>query len=118
MSIRYKNSSIAVDTLEGLYNLRDQAEVLWFLENNSFLVPLLVETHDQIRNHFPFSQIFLQVMIDPEEADEGQLVVFIAADLSPDEVIERLGEFDRNWWLEALGHTRGKLCVHTVDGRQ
>ena len=97
--------------LDRLYTFRERTEVLWFLERYPFLPPLLLEAYDEIENHFPYSELFLEVVTDPEETDDSQLVISIGTNLNPDEADDRLDEFDDSWWLDALDQAQGKLCI-------
>lgn len=104
-------SQAVIQWLERLYTFRQREEVLWFLERYPFLVSLLLEAYDRIGAYFPYSQVFLQVVTDPEATDDDQVVVFIATALDPDEAVESLERFDDEWWLDALDWARGKLCI-------
>jgi len=104
-------SRTEVEWIERLYTLRERAEVLGFLERHPFLVSLLLEAYGQIGNYFPGSQIFLEVLTDPEAFNDYQLIASIATNLGPDEAIDMLEQFDENWWLDALDRAQGKLCI-------
>lgn len=101
-----------IQWLERLYTFREREEVLWFLESYPFLVSLLLEAYDNIGNYFPYTQVFLEVVTDPEAINDYQLVSSIATNLGPDEVIDRLERFDEDWWLDALDQAQGKLCIN------
>jgi len=109
-------SQAEVQGLERLYTFRKRAEVLWFLGKYPVLVPLLLEAHDKIGDHFSHPQLFLEVVTDPEVNDDHQLVVFIATNSRPDEALRRLGRFDEDWWLDASHGAQGNLCIH-VESR-
>ncbi|MBL7075352.1 TIGR04255 family protein [candidate division KSB1 bacterium] len=98
-------------TLERLYTFREREEVLWFLERYPFLVSLLLDAYKEIGNYFPYSQVFLEVITDPEATEDSQLVIFIATNLAPDKADDRLERFDEDWWLDALDRAQGKLCI-------
>ena len=101
-----------VEFLERLYTFRERGEVLGFLEKYPFLVSLLLEAYNEIGNYFPYSQVFLEVVTDPEVTDDSQLVIFIATDLDPFETDARLERFDEAWWLDALDQAQGKLYIN------
>src|SRR5438128_406632 len=65
-----------IQYLERLYVFRKRLEILRFLEQYSFLVPILVESWSTIRNYFTHPRLFLEVVVDPEAVDEEQLVIF------------------------------------------
>jgi hypothetical protein len=100
-----------VRCLERLYIFRDREEVLWFLERYPFLVSLLLEAYEEIWNYFPYSQVSLEVISDPEALDEYQLLASISTSLAPDEAIDKLEQFDESWWLDALDRVQSKLCI-------
>ena len=97
--------------LERLYTFRERAKALWFLERYPFLISLLLEAYSKIGNYFPYPQVFLEVVTDPEAFDDYQLVVSIATNLDPDEAVDTLERLDEDWWLDALDRAQGKLCI-------
>src|SRR2546427_7658944 len=96
-----------IQYLERLYIFRERLEILRFLEQYSFLVPILVESWSTIRNYFTHPRLFLEVVVDPEAVDEEQLVIFITTSMQPDEASGSLDRFDDDWWLDALERTHG-----------
>ena len=97
--------------LEQQYTLRDQVEVWQFLRRHSFLVQLLLDTHREIKAYFPNSEVFLDMSIEPEEADDKEnLIGSIATDLPSDEAIETLEKFYDNWWWQASKKADGRVA--------
>jgi hypothetical protein len=95
-----------------LYTLRRDTQVSAFIERYSFLLPLLWEVHAKLEKYFDRSpELFLEVVADPEEPGHRQLFVYVGVSLSPDEALDRLGWFDREWWLDNLELAMGKLCI-------
>jgi len=97
--------------LSKIYNLREPSRVLEFLRNNVSLIPLVVEAYGKIREYFPQADAVLEVITDPEEANE-ELVIFIRTNLPPDEAFKRLEQLDKDWWLDASYEAGEKLCIH------
>ena len=112
-SLTYPTSDLR--KLEKFYvfrNLRNRSEVIKFVVDNSFLLHPLCEACEQIRNCFGNSaQVVLEVVTDPEFADDQELVIFIRTDLSPDEAFEKLEQIDDEWWLDVPPNVREKLCI-------
>jgi hypothetical protein len=104
-------SLINIQPLEQLFVFRRPTEVRHFLEENPFLGPLLKEAYINIREYFPSSEIFLEVVADPEAFDEEQLVIFIPVTQDPDGASEALNQLDQNWWLDAMERSQDKLCI-------
>jgi hypothetical protein len=100
-------------SLEQLYTFRGRLEVQRFLEEYPVLAPLLLEAYGKIGSYFgPYPEVALEVVTDPEAADDRQLFAFIGTCLSPDEALDRLEQFDKSWWLSALDRAEGNLCIH------
>ena len=100
-------ANLDVESLEKLYTFRERIEVLDFLEKHPFLIPLLIETHPHIREHFPDSPLFLEYVPDPE-IDDPPLVVYIATNLETEEAWDRMDLLD-NWWVEVPNRGQGKM---------
>ena len=98
-------------SIEGLYSLKGKAAVIQFLDEYPFLIPLLLEARKNIRAHFPNSEVSLEVIVDPEAEDDDQLLASVSTSLGAEDVYRRLKEFDRAWWLDALGRSQGLLCI-------
>lgn len=104
--------TLELETLERLYTLRKRPEVIKFLADNSFLFPLLHEVYEKIRDYFGESvEVVLEVFTDPEVEMHQELGVFIRTNLSPNEAITCLEQFDDKWWLDAPPNARKKLCI-------
>ncbi len=102
-----------IDSLECLYALRRRDEVVDFLSQHPFLVALLHEAHGKIQTYFhSYRQLILEVVTDPEGADDRQLVLFIQTDVRPEEALDGLDRLDKGWWLKASRTSGGKLCIH------
>jgi len=103
---------IEIRLLEKLYIFREPKEVSRFLEDNPFLILLLLEAYGQIERYFgPYPQVFLEVVTDPEAPDDRELFALIHTSLTPDEALDGLDRFDRDWWLDASHTAQGKLCI-------
>jgi hypothetical protein len=101
-----------IEALKQLYTFREQTEVLQFLKQYPFLIPVLLEAPEKIRHYFPDCQLFLEVSIDPEIIDYVLLVLSILINLDPDEAVDRLHQLDKDWWLNSTTHeVRRNLCT-------
>lgn len=101
-----------IEWLEQLFNFKMPEEVFRFIEVRPFLVPLLCEAHQKIKEYFDRNpSVSLEISTDPEADGEGQLFVYIHTFLSPDEALAKLDKLDWDWWLEAMDRSRGYLCI-------
>src|SRR5215469_13388283 len=85
--------------IEKLYIFRDANEVTGFLEENPFLIPLLVEAYAHIKEYFPDSDVCLEVAHDPELIGQKQLITFIVVGPNVENASQTLDHLDENWWL-------------------
>lgn len=102
-----------IEQIEKLYTLRERSEVLKFLDNHPFLVPVLLEAPEKIRDYFPGDSLILDMAIDPESSspEDDRLVLLIATDIEADESVDRLWELDNAWWLNAAQRSQHKMFI-------
>ena len=106
----YEPNQIMVQ-LSSKYTLNRAKEVIDYVCKNKQLLPLLLEAHDKIKNYFPSETLFLEMVADPDETYEKELIIYISTTLEPKDAIERLDLFDESWWLEASAASDSKLLV-------
>jgi len=93
---------IEVELLEQWYTFREREKVLWFLEENPFLVSLLLDAYVEVENYFPHSKVFLEVVSDPEVEGWDQLFAYIRTFLPVDQALAQLDKLDEEWFLDQL----------------
>jgi len=98
--------------LDTIYSFRNRSEILQFLKNNVFLIPLLYEINSQIKEYFPLAKNILEVINDPDTKDNVYLVIFIHTDITAREAFNRLKLFDESWWLRASIKANKKLFIN------
>ena len=79
-----------------------------------FLVPVLLDAPEKIRQYFPDSQLFLEVFIDPESTDWVQLLLSIGVKLHPYDAVARLHQLD-NDWSRCLSHEVHQQFFTTLE---
>ena len=102
-----------IESLKRFYVFRG-TDILEFLEKHPFLVTLLLEAPDRIRQYFPDSPLFLEVVTDPEAGsrDDDMLWIYIdRGDITDsEEAIDTLEQIDDDeWWLDAEPRAKGKM---------
>ncbi|MHB8627076.1 MAG: hypothetical protein ACYDBJ_16265 [Aggregatilineales bacterium] len=97
-------------SLEQWYTIRDE-QVKPFIEQHSFLLPILIEAPAKIAECFPDASLALEVFTDFDGDDGPELVVYVAMNLSPEEAVKTLYELDDAWWLDAMRLANGKLTI-------
>jgi hypothetical protein len=111
------SSDTCYPDLEKLYIFRDASEVTSFLEENPFLIPLLVESYPYIKKYFPDADVFLEVVHDPEIIGYTQLIAFIAVRQNAEEADEALDRLDEEWAPEALERAGNKFLITLEFGK-
>ncbi len=102
-----------VQAIERLYEIgiTQQSEVLAYLGQSTFLLPLLQEAFQQIKIYLPESQLFLELVTDPEIPNDSKLVVFISPKDEPEPAFEKFKQFQKKWWLIASKQAKGQLYI-------
>src|SRR5437870_10532776 len=80
-----------IQSLLRLYQLRDNRTVTDFIRENPFLIELLFESNQKIREHFGSDvQVILELLVDPEAGNYRELFALVLTELKPEEALERL----------------------------
>ena len=81
-----------------------------FLDTHLELSDLLLEAAEQIQAYFPDSQRYLEVDIDPETT-EVKLLLSIEPQFDFDEAVNRLEQFEQDWWLDNFNRAESRLTI-------
>lgn len=100
-----------LEDLERLYSFREPIQVRTFLSEHAFLLPLLDAAHDITMRYFAPLSLSVEVIADPDSADDQQLVLFVVLQDTPAKAFEKLQRFDDEWWLDAMDEAKGRLCI-------
>jgi len=99
----------------GLYTLEGRQEVIDFLNDHAFLLPLLLSATADITHYFPNTQCAIQVVTDPDELSRENattLVLYIPTTLEPQEASAALERLEDALWPTIAGQDQGKLCIN------
>jgi hypothetical protein len=100
-----------IKSLEKLYEIANPVEVLDFIKQHPFLLPVLLAAPAKIHQYFPDASLFLEVAYDPEISNLVQLLLSIPTDLEPKEAINRQNQLDQEWWHHLSYEVWNKLCI-------
>ncbi len=90
-----------------IYQIDDHSHVEEFLLKNSFLFQVLIQAVDPINTSFGNTKgIKLRLL---EDGASAQLFAVIPTSHEPEDAMERLKEFDSNWWFSAPNEIRDFL---------
>lgn len=102
----------SIEQLAERYAFTDFIAVAGFLRENPFLLDILLELHERIRDYFGSDVgLMLEVFTDPEADDFQQLFALIHTGLPLEREATLLESLYDEWWLDTLPATRGKLVV-------
>ena len=87
-----------------------------FLEQHSFMEPLLAELMPQLRSYFSLSPLRLRVIDDPEGVGPAEMVLDVVTHLDVESARATLDAFDNNWWLDHYDRAQGLLIITLAFG--
>ncbi|MGH2562729.1 MAG: hypothetical protein ACRDJH_27025 [Thermomicrobiales bacterium] len=106
-----------VARIEAAYEFVNREEVLDFLDQHAFLVPILIEARQVIPRYFTLDlPLALELLIGPEDPDDRSLFVLIRTRLKSPDALTCLDRLDEEWWIEQSHQTDGALTI-TLEHR-
>ena len=95
--------------LNNNYKIENMDQVFSFLDKHEHLVAFLLEAASQIQDIFGHVTLKLRLRQDLEHPEDLGLIGEIYADLSVDDALSKLDEFDHKWFLNNARKTEGKV---------
>ena len=100
------------DTLEQIkkkYSIpeSDLSDVEKFLDKHKDLANLLLDACTKIRDFFTSETLLLELISDTSIEGGEELFVYIQTYLSVEEAVEKINDFDEQWFLDQLSRTKG-----------
>jgi hypothetical protein len=103
--------------LEAAYDLVNREEVLDFLAQHSFLIPILIEASRQIPGYFPSDiSLALELLVGPEDPEDRSLFLAVRTRQNSADALASLDRLDEEWWVEQSYQTDGALTI-TIEHR-
>lgn len=99
-------------SINGLFAIRNQAEVLNFLEQNPEMVPALRESYDKIKKYFPDSKLTLDLLVDPEWPYKSRLIIWINTTMDAYQELETLNKMDKEWTVNLADDVASNLIIN------
>lgn len=103
-----------LDLLGVEYQFVDYSRVARFLEENPYLVSLLLEALTPLQTYLPGASLSLEVVIDPDARKGDEFVVTARRDWKVEEALEALDKFNDAWWLDNIQRAADKVTF-TVE---
>lgn len=95
--------------LKKIYIMENEEQIIPYLRKQNELVLFMIEASKVIRGIFGHVQLNIQIKYDPEMAKDPTLYCAIYTDLSVDEALSKLNEFDETWFLSNISNAKGKV---------
>jgi hypothetical protein len=95
--------------LEQYYAFVEPSKVLHFVSTHPDLIPVLLEAHEVMKEHFPSSEIMLKISPGREEAEEDQLFAYILTSYPVDEALAKLDAIDETWFLNRATQVKDRF---------
>lgn len=83
--------------INGLFIIRNQAEVLNFLEKNPDMAPVLHESYGKIKEYFPQSNLTLDLLADADWPHTSHLIIWIKSNDDIQKALSTLEKMDEEW---------------------
>ena len=83
-------------------------EAVNILRENWDLAILVSRAEIKIKDYFGLTPLYL------EAVGENELLLSIITEKSPKEALDKLHQFDNEWWIDNEELARGKLCIDVV----
>src|SRR5690349_12582992 len=93
-------SKAEIEQLDQIYTIRDREEVLSFLEEHPFLLPVLLEAPERIKPYFGEAALFLKINLDPEDTYFDSVVLVIETNFTAEDAFNRSNQLADAWELE------------------
>lgn len=78
-----------------------------FLDKHKDIADLVLEAHAKIRDFFTSETLLLELISDISIEGGEELFVYIQTYLSVEEAVEKINDFDEQWFLDQLSRTKG-----------
>ena len=83
-------------------------EAVNILRENWDLAILISRAEIKIKDYFGLTPLYL------EAVGENELLLSIITEKSPKEALDKLHQFDNEWWIDNEELAKGKLCIDVV----
>jgi hypothetical protein len=113
MTTKTQISPSEITKLEELFTLVNKAEILAFLEQNPYLVDMLLEVPNKVHSFFPTALLGLDFYTDYEDANFQALFVLIQLDKNTNvqEATKKLNQIWGNWKFGQAQNRSEKLQI-------
>jgi hypothetical protein len=94
------------------YIIKKPKDVGEFVSENLYLLDLLEEIPLKLKKFFGENQeLSLEFFLDPEDVNWHRLQVKIQTELSVNEAMAKLNNFDEEWWIDNEERSNSKVTI-------
>lgn len=105
-----KKTFINLDELESMFKLRNKEAIQNFIQLKPFLIDVLKNCYQKIRDYFDDDKMELELLHDPMDNEE-RLVLYILTSKAPKDAIKTLINFNKEWWVKNSVNARSYLSI-------
>ncbi|TVP60412.1 MAG: hypothetical protein EA343_17500 [Nodularia sp. (in: Bacteria)] len=105
--------SYGLSEISSHYTIDNFVAILRFLRKHQNMIEVLLEANHEIRKYFSLEKLRLKLYIDPESSQWEYLILSICASPdSVDEALDKLDQFENNWWSDASFGVATNICIN------
>ncbi|MEY2856259.1 MAG: hypothetical protein RLZZ74_568 [Cyanobacteriota bacterium] len=108
-----KNVDQDIENLNQTYDFdsKQKEEIDNFLRENQEIIEVLQEAKSRIKQYFQDENLYLEYEDGEEYEDGGELSLSIETKKDVDEALEKLSDFENNWWTDKWIQINSKLSI-------
>jgi hypothetical protein len=120
--LAYQEQYLIIQGIQSIRNLNDiqdkymihlAEDVKAFLYNHPGVANVIIEAHPHLLDAFgKFIRVKMQMVKDPEIDNFEQLIAYIITDMSVEQALASLNQFDYQWYLNQLGRLDGNFSFN------
>jgi hypothetical protein len=102
-----------IENLKQTYDFdsKQKEEIENFLRENQEIIEVLQEAEGRIKQYFQDENLCLEYEDGEEYEDGGELSLSIETKKDVDEALEKLSDFENNWWTDKWIQINSKLSI-------
>ena len=81
---------------------KNAREIVEYIVKNPAANEVVEETYCNIRGYFPEADFRLEVYRDPGGGMNSKLALYIQTEDEPEEALDKLDQFDQNFWIDRM----------------
>lgn len=108
-NFRQPTGESTFSSIKKAYTISDSQlmDIERFLDKHKDIANLILEAYTKIQDFFTSEILLLELISDISVEGGEELFVYIQTHLSVEEAVEKMNDFDEQWFLDQLNRTKG-----------